>query len=155
MSGSEDCDRRSALAARRTGRCGPTLHLRAYLAVVLDAFNQRIIGWGMAAHLGTELVLNALNMALVQRRPQEVIIIPIKCCQYTSTAFCQRCKAAGVRPSMGSVGDCFDHALCESSFAALECELINRYTIRSQARIASPFSVLSRVGTTPIAATQP
>ena len=105
-----------------------------YLAVVLDAFSRRIIGWDMAAHLGTELVLDALNMALAQRRPQEVIHHSDQGCQYTSIAFGQRCKAAGVRPSMGSVGDCFDNALCESFFATLECELIDRYTFRSQAQ---------------------
>jgi putative transposase len=105
-----------------------------YLAVVLDAFSRRIIGWAMAAHLGTELVLDALNMALAQRRPQEVIHHSDQGCQYTSIAFGQRCKAAGVRPSMGSVGDCFDNALCESFFATLECELIDRYTFRSQAQ---------------------
>ena len=105
-----------------------------YLAVVLDAFSRRIIGWAMAAHLGTELVLNALNMALAQRRPQEVIHHSDQGCQYTSIAFGQRCKAAGVRPSMGSVGDGFDNALCESFFATLECELIDRYTFRSQAQ---------------------
>ena len=53
--------------------------------------------------------------------------------QYTSLAFGQRCKEAGVRPSMGSVGDCYDNAMCESFFATLECELIDRRTFRSRA----------------------
>ena len=105
-----------------------------YLAVVLDAFSRRVIGWAMAAHLGTELVLDALNRALAQRRPEDVIHHSDQGCQYTSIAFGQRCKAAGVRPSMGSAGDCFDHALCESFFATLECELMDRYTYRSQAQ---------------------
>ena len=109
----------------------------------------------MATHLGAELVLNSLNMALAQRRQQEVIHHSDQGCQYTSIAFGQRCKAAGVRPSMGSVGDCFDNALCESFFATLECELIDRYTFRSQAQARIAFFVLSRVGTTPIAATRP
>ena len=109
-----------------------------YLAVVLDAFSRRIIGWAITTHLGTELVLEALNMALAQRRPKDVIHHSDQGRQYTSIAFGQRCKAARVRPSMGSVGDCFDNALCESFFATLECELIDRYTFRShaQARIA-------------------
>ena len=109
-----------------------------YLAVVLDAFSRRVIGWAITTHLGTELVLDALNMALAQRRPQDVIHHSDQGCQYTSIAFGQRGKATGVRPSMGSVGDCFDKALCESFFATLECELMDRYTFRShaQARIA-------------------
>ena len=97
-----------------------------YLAVVMDAWSRRIVGWSMATHLRTELVLEALNMALEQRRPQGVIHHSDQGTQYTSFAFGQRCRAAGVRPSMGSVGDCFDNALCESFFATLECELLER-----------------------------
>jgi putative transposase len=85
-----------------------------YLAVVLDTFSRRIVGWAMAIHLRTELVLEALNMALGQRRPGAVIHHSDQGSQYTSLAFGQRCSEAGVRPSMGSVGDCFDNAMCES-----------------------------------------
>ena len=104
-----------------------------YLAVVLDAWSRRIVGWSMATHLRTELVLDALNMALWQRRPEAVIHHSDQGCQYTSIAFGLRCREAGVRPSMGSVGDCFDNALCESFFATLECELLDRRRFRSQA----------------------
>ena len=104
-----------------------------YLAVVLDAWSRRIVGWSMATHLRTELVLDALNMALWQRRPEAVIHPSDQGCQYTSLAFGLRCREAGVRPSMGSVGDCFDNALCESFFATLECELLDRRRFRSQA----------------------
>jgi len=104
-----------------------------YLAVVLDAFSRRVVGWSMAAHLRTELVLQALDMALWQRRPGEVIHHSDQGCQYTSIAFGQRCQDAGVRPSMGSVGDCYDNAMCESFFATLECELIERRVFRTQA----------------------
>jgi len=97
-----------------------------YLAVVLDAWSRRIVGWAMAAHLRTELVLEALDMALWRRRPKEVIHHSDQGCQYTSVAFGRRCREAGVRPSMGSAGDCYDNALCESFFATLECELIDR-----------------------------
>ena len=62
----------------------------------------------MATHLRTELVLNALNMALGQRNADEVIHHSDQGCQYTSIAFGLRCKEAGVRPSMGSVADCYD-----------------------------------------------
>jgi putative transposase len=92
----------------------------------------------MANHLRTELVLEALNMALWQRRPSEVIHHSDQGCQYTSLAFGARCREAGVSPSMGSVGDAYDNALCESFFATLECELLDRSTFKAQpeARIA-------------------
>ena len=97
-----------------------------YLAVVLDVWSRRVVGWSMATHLQTELVLEALNMALEQRRPEGVIHHSDQGTQYTSIAFGLRCRKAGVRPSMGSVGDCFDNAMCESFFATLECELLDR-----------------------------
>jgi putative transposase len=104
-----------------------------YLAVVLDAFSRRIIGWAMANHLRTELVLQALDMAVHQRKPADVIHHSDQGSQYTSLAFGQRCREAGVRPSMGSVGDAYDNALCESFFATLECELLDRRCFQSQA----------------------
>ena len=104
-----------------------------YLAVVMDVWSRRIVGWAMATHLRTELVLDALNMALWQRRPEAVIHHSDQGSQYTSVAFGGRCKQAGVRPSMGSVGDCYDNAMSESFFATLECELIDRYRFKTQA----------------------
>jgi putative transposase len=111
----------------------PTWSGFLYLAVVVDAWSRRVIGWSMATHLRTELVLEALNMAIWQRRPEQVIHHSDQGTQYTSIAFGQRCKQAGVRPSMGSVGDCYDNALCESFFATLECELIDRESYRTRA----------------------
>jgi putative transposase len=63
---------------------------------------------------------------------------PVELAQYTSLAFGHRCRDAGVRPSMGSVGDASDNALCESFFATLECELLDRQRFRTQidARLA-------------------
>ena len=75
-----------------------------YLAVVLDVWSRRVIGWSMATHLRTELVLDALNMATWQRRPECVIHHSDQGTQYTSIAFGLRCNDVGVRPSMGSVG---------------------------------------------------
>jgi putative transposase len=108
-----------------------------YLAVVLDVFSRRIVGWAMETYLRTELVLKALNMALGQRRPAAVIHHSDQGSQYTSLAFGQRCRDAGVRPSMGSVGDCFDNAMCESFFATLECELLDRRRFKTQAEARS------------------
>jgi putative transposase len=104
-----------------------------FLAVVLDACTRRVVGWAMATHLKTQLVLDALEMALGQRRPNQVVHHSDQGSQYTSLAFGQRCRQAGVRPSMGSVGDCYDNAMCESFFATLECELIDRSRFRTQA----------------------
>jgi putative transposase len=104
-----------------------------YLAVVMDARSRRIVGWALRNHLGTELVLEALNMEIWQRRPKDVIHHSDQGSQYTSLAFGTRCRHAGVRPSMGSVGDAYDNALCESFFASLECELLDRESFRTQA----------------------
>lgn len=109
-----------------------------YLAVVMDAWSRKVVGWAMSTHLQTALVMDALHMAIQQRRPEDVIHHSDQGSQYTSLAFGQRCRDAGVRPSMGSVGDCYDNALCESFFATLECELLDRHTFHSQtqARLA-------------------
>ncbi|MCB9788938.1 MAG: IS3 family transposase [Deltaproteobacteria bacterium] len=116
----------------------PTASGFVFLAVVLDAFSRRIVGWSMAGHLRTSLVLDALDMALQMRRPDSVIHHSDQGCQYTSIAFGVRCREAGVRPSTGSVGDCYDNAMCESFFATLECELIDRqrFSSKAQARMA-------------------
>jgi len=103
-----------------------------YLAVVLDVWSRKVVGWAMATHLKTELVLEALNMALGVRGPKDVIHHSDQGCQYTSFAFGKRCQEAGVRPSMGSVGDAYDNALAESFFATLECELLDRTRFRTQ-----------------------
>jgi putative transposase len=105
----------------------PTATRVLYVAVVLDVWSRRIVGWAMAEHLRTELVLAALEMAVQQRRPTSFIHHSDQGCQYTAIAFGTRCRQAGVRPSMGSVGDCYDNALCESFFATLECELLARH----------------------------
>jgi putative transposase len=116
----------------------PTMAGFLYLAVVLDAWSRRVVGWAMANHLRAELVLDALEMAVGQRRPKDVIHHSDQGSQYTSLAFGKRCKEAGVRPSMGSVGDAYDNAMCESFFATLECELLERrrFTSQAEARVA-------------------
>ena len=109
-----------------------------YLAVVLDAFSRRIVGWSMSVSLHRQVVLDALNMALMTRHPSNVIHHSDQGSQYTSIDFGKRCGKAGVRPSMGSVGDCYDNAMAESFFATLECELLDRrrFKTHAEARIA-------------------
>ena len=104
-----------------------------YLAIVLDVYSRRIVGWAMATHLKTDLVLAALNMAIAQRRPTNVIHHSDHGCQYTALAFGRRCQQLGVRPSRGTVGDAYDNAMAESFFATLECERLDRRTYRTTA----------------------
>ena len=116
----------------------PTQEGYLYLAVVIDAYSRKVVGWEMTGHLRAELVLEALDMAAEQRSPEKTIHHSDQGCQYTAIAFGKRCKDEGVRPSMGSVGDCYDNAMAESFFATLECELIERdtFTDRSEARLS-------------------
>jgi putative transposase len=111
----------------------PTLVGFLYLAVVLDVFSRRVVGWSMAYHRRTELVLDALNMACRGRRPTQVMHHSDQGSPYTSVAFGHRCHQAQIRVSMGSVGDGYDNALCESFFATLACELLDRCRFQSHA----------------------
>ncbi len=111
----------------------PTMAGFLYLAVVLDAWSRKIVGWSMANHLRAELVLDAMEMAVGQRRPGNVVHHSDQGSQYTSLAFGKRCTEAGVRPSMGSVGDAYDNAMAESFFSTLEAELLSRRRFASQA----------------------
>lgn len=117
----------------------PTWQGFLYLAVILDAASRGVVGWAMADHLRTELVLDAFEMALWNRRPGAGLIHHSDHgTQYTSLAFGRRCREAGIVQSMGSVGDCYDNAMAESFFATLECELIARCRWRThhEARLA-------------------
>ena len=111
----------------------PTAAGFLYLAVVLDAWSRKIVGWSMANHLRAELVLDAMEAAVGQRRPKNVIHHSDQGSQYTSLAFGKRCGEAGVRPSMGSVGDAYDNAMAESFFSTFEAELLKRRRFASQA----------------------
>jgi len=98
-----------------------------YLAAVQDVFSRRIVGWSMADHMRSELVLDALAMALEHRRPEPGLIHHSdQGSQYVSLTFGQTARAAGIAQSMGSRGDCFDNAVAESFFATLKKELVNR-----------------------------
>ncbi len=110
-----------------------------YLAVVLDVHSRRVVGWAMADHLRSELVVDAVTMAMGRRRPTPgAIHHSDQGSQYASLAFGQRLREAGLLSSMGSRGDCFDNALAESFFATLECEVLarQRFPTRNAARLA-------------------
>ena len=121
----------------------PTWEGFLFLAVVVDVYSRRVVGWSMGSRLVTSLMLDALDMALGQRDARGVIHHSDHGAQYTSIAFGKRCREADVTLSMGSVGDCYDNALCESFFATLECELIERSTF--QTRDAAPLAVFDFV----------
>ncbi len=116
----------------------PTYAGFLFLAVVLDVCSRRVVGWAMANHMRKELVVDALNMAIYRRRPKAVVHHSDHGSQYTSIAFGKRCSEAGVTMSMGSVGDCYDNAMCESFNATLECELLvqNRFKTQREASLA-------------------
>ena len=131
-------DDQSAANPGDAGQSGPVVYSGfLLLAVVLDPWSRRIIGWSMAAHLMTELVLDAIEMALAQRWPQGVIHYSDHGCQYTLVALGKRGREAGARPSIGTVGDAYDNAMYESFFATSECELLdrNRFHSHSETRM--------------------
>ena len=111
----------------------PTWAGFVYLAVVLDVYSRKVVGWSFGQQQTADLVIAALNMALITRKPHGVIHHSDQGSQYTSVDFGKRCKEMGVRPSMGSVGDAYDNAMAESFFASLECELIDRRSWKSYA----------------------
>jgi putative transposase len=98
-----------------------------YLVAVQDLYSRRIVGWSMQDHMRSELVTDALEMALAQRRPESGLIWHSdQGSQFVSLAFGQKARAAGIAQSMGSKGDCYDNAVAESFFATLKKELIHR-----------------------------
>ena len=115
----------------------PTLAGFGYLATVLDVFSRRIVGWSYANHMRTSLIVDAIDMAVEQRKPAPGLIHHSdQGTQYTSIVFGRRCRQVGIDLSMGSVGDCYDNAMAESFFASLETELLyqNRFRGHTDAR---------------------
>jgi putative transposase len=105
----------------------PTDTGKVFLAVVLDAWSRRVIGWSIADHLRSELVVDALQMAIWRRQPADgTVVHSDHGTQYTSWAFGRRLRAAGLLGSMGTIGDAFDNAVAESFFGTLQLELLDR-----------------------------
>jgi putative transposase len=105
----------------------PTVEGKLYCTAVLDAYSRLIVGWSLADHMRTELVTDALGMAILRRHPvsQGTIVHSDHGCQYTSWAFGQRLRNAGLLGSMGSVGDCYDNAMMESFWGTMQLELLD------------------------------
>jgi putative transposase len=117
----------------------PTAEGKLYCAAVMDAFSRRVIGWSIAPHIRTELVLDALGMAVLRRSPTgaATILHSDHGSQYTSWAFGQRLAKAGLLGSMGSVGDCFDNAMMESLWGTLQLEVLDRREWSTRAELAN------------------
>jgi putative transposase len=116
----------------------PTWEGWLYLASVLDCFSRRIVGWCMLSHMRLELVERALEMAVARRRPAPgVIHHSDHGSQYTAVIFGQRCQLLGIDVSMGSIGDCYDNAVCEAFHATLKRELVNRRPWPTRAELKS------------------
>ncbi len=131
----------------------PTMSGFLYLAVVLDVFSRRIVGWSMQNHLRTELIVNALDMAVGQCKPTDVIHHSDQGCQgglkgssqhphweaamairkRRSNRSGRKIQSSPGRHSIGSVGDAYDNAMAESFFSTMECELLSRHYFCSQA----------------------
>jgi len=117
----------------------PTGTGKVYLAAVLDVFSRRIVGWSIADHLRTELVTDALQMALWRRQPPggQTVLHSDHGTQFTSWAFGRRLRDAGLLGSMGTVGDCYDNSMMESFFGTLQLELLDEHTWATRDQLAT------------------
>jgi putative transposase len=117
----------------------PTREGKVYVAAVMDAWSRRIIGWSIAEHMRTELVVDALGMATLRRQPpnKNTILHSDHGTQYTSWAFGQRLRAAGLLPSMGTIGDCYDNSMMESFWGTLQLEILDTKTWETRADLAN------------------
>ncbi len=117
----------------------PTREGKVYLAAVLDVYSRRIVGWSIADHLRSELVVDALEMARWRRRPPrgQTVVHSDRGSQYTSWAFGQRLRAAGLLGPMGRVGSAYDNAMMESFFGTLQLELLDRCRWQTRAELAT------------------
>jgi putative transposase len=108
-----------------------------YLAVVMDLYSRRIVGWSMSRWINRHLVIDALSMAIGSRRPERVLIHHSdRGSQYTSDDFRDELEKHGIECSMSARGNCYDNAVVESFFGLLKRERVNRvrYRTRDEAR---------------------
>ncbi len=122
----------------------PTREGKVYCAVVLDAFSRRVVGWSIDSSRTSNLVVNALGMAIENRQAEGVVIHSDHGTQYTSWAFTRRALDSGLVPSMGSIGDCYDHGQMESFWARIQIELLNRKLSGQQQQDACQANLLPR-----------
>lgn len=109
----------------------------AYLATIMDGYSRKVVGWDIATHMRTELVTNALTMAIERRRPPigQTVVHSDRGSQYTSREFRTLALANGIIPSIGHTGICYDNAAAESFNATIKKELIHLHAWPSLARL--------------------
>ena len=110
-----------------------------YLAILVDLFARRVVGWAMSRYIDRELVADALGMALARRRPAPGLVHHTdQGRQYATGSYCQRLMANGITPSMSRKGDCFDNACAESFISTLKNELVHhlQFKTREEAKSA-------------------
>lgn len=117
----------------------PTEEGKVYCAAVMDAYSRLIIGWSIDNHMRTELVTDALGMAIIRRKPENdtTVLHSDHGSQYTSWAFGQRLRTAGLLASMGTVGDCYDNAMMESFWGTLQLEVLDQKTWKTRDELAN------------------
>src|SRR5690606_23657084 len=117
----------------------PTSEGKVYCAAVMDAYSRRIIGWSIDARQNTDLVVNALAMAVARRQPDDrsTILHSDHGTQYTSWAFGKRLRDAGLLGSMGTVGDCYDNAMMESFWGTMQLELLDTKSWETREELAN------------------
>jgi len=110
-----------------------------YCAAVIDVFSRRVVGWSIGDNMRTELVIDALGMAITRRNPdrQATILHSDHGSQFTSWAFGRRLVDAGIVPSMGSIGDCYDNSLVESFWGTMQLELLDSRIWRTRTELAT------------------
>ena len=116
----------------------PTEEGKVYYAAVMDVYSRLIIGWSIDSHMRTELVTDALGMAIMRRKPENnTILHSDHGSQYTSWAFGQRLRTAGLLASMGTVGDCYDNAMMESFWGTLQLEVLDQKQWQTRDELAN------------------
>lgn len=117
----------------------PTEEGKVYCAAVMDAYSRLIIGWSIDNHMRTELVTDALGMAIIRRKPENdtTVLHSDHGSQYTSWAFGQRLRSAGLLASMGTVGDCYDNAMMESFWGTLQLEVLDQKPWKTRDELAN------------------
>ena len=115
----------------------PTGEGKLYCAGVLDTHSRKIVGWSINSNQTSKLVTDAIEMAINHRSPQSTIIHSDHGSQFISWAFSSRIKAAGLTPSMGTIGDGYDNAPMESFWGRMQTELLNTKSWHTRAELAS------------------
>ena len=118
-----------------------TLEGWLYLAVVLDLFSRRVIGWATSKSIDEKLALDALDMAIAERQPKMGLVHHSdRGCQYTANTYRERLAVHGIVPSMSRRANCWDNAVVESFFHSLKTELVDGYGFATRLAASSEIS---------------